>query len=128
MSENEERVKYVNVQLIATIGLICALILSFLLIYDKKLNLENKKKLFDDNEAQELAELQSSLVLFMFLLFLYVNYNQYKISKKYNSKDKNELLIQEIFALVSVISGIVGLIITISNKNKVLTISEIDVL
>lgn len=128
MNENEEKVKYVNIQLIATLGFVGALILSFLIGYDKKLSLENKEKLFNEKEAQKVAEFQSTLVVIISLVYLYVNYNQYKISKKYGDADKDELLIQEIVASVSVIVAMIGLIITMSHKNTNLTISEIEVI
>lgn len=130
MNENKEKAKYVNIQLIATLGFVGALLISFALGYDKKLSLENKERLFSSDEAQKIAEFQSTLVVIISLVFVYVNYNQYKISKKYNDSDKDELLVQEVIATVSLIAAIIGIFITFSHRknNSELSISEIEVL
>lgn len=121
---NNKKICFLNIQLLATIGFIVALLLSYLLSYDKKLSLENKKRLFKPTEAQNLALLQTLLLLVVSLTFLYLNYNQYKLSKLNNSNDQTDFLLQIETSIFAIISAIIGLYIIIKNRNNNLQISE----
>ena len=129
MTITDKKVKLVNLQLIATIGFIIALLISFSLTYDKKQSLENKKRLYKNEEAQNLALFQIILVFLVSILFLYITYKQYEISKTYHEKDENDLLLQTKTATLSVIAAIIGLyIITKNYKNNNLSISQIEII
>ena len=71
--------------------------------------------------------MQTILVFIVALLFLYITYNQYKISKKYNETDKNDLLLQSKTAILSIIAALIELYIVIKNYNQNnLNIAEIE--
>ena len=124
---NEEKIKYINLQLIATTGFIIALGVSFTLSVDKRESLRNGNRLYNDKEAQKIALMQTILVFIVALLFLYITYNQYKISKKYNETDKNDLLLQSKTAILSIIAALIELYIVIKNYNQNnLNIAEIE--
>lgn len=127
MTKTEEKVKYINLQLIATIGFIIALVISFTLSLDKRESLLNNERLYSDKEAQEIALMQMILVFIVSCLFLYITYNQYNISNKYHEKDEADLLLQSKTAILSVIAALIGLYIVIKNyKQNSLQISEIE--
>ena len=48
MTKTDEKVKYINLQLIATIGFIIALVISFTLSLDKRESLLNNERLYSD--------------------------------------------------------------------------------
>lgn len=124
---NNKKSKYIEFQLIATIGFIVALLISYLLSLDKKLSLENKKRLFTNDLAQKLALFQTILVFIVALCFLYTNYNQYKLSLKESPDDTTDLFLQIETSIFAVLSSIIGLYIIFKNyKKKSLTISEIE--
>ncbi len=124
---NEEKIKYINLQLIATTGFIIALVVSFTLSVDKRESLRNGNRLYNDKEAQKIALIQTILVFIVALLFLYITYNQYKISRKYHETDKNDLLLQSKTAILSIIAALIGLYIVIKNYNQNnLNIAEIE--
>lgn len=124
---NEEKIRYINLQLIATTGFIIALVVSFTLSVDKRESLRNGNRLYNDKEAQKIALMQTILVFIVALLFLYITYNQYKISKKYNETDKNDLLLQSKTAILSIIAALIELYIVIKNYNQNnLNIAEIE--
>lgn len=124
---NEEKIKYINLQLIATTGFIIALVVSFTLSVDKRESLRNGNRLYNDKEAQKIALMQTILAFIVALLFLYITYNQYKISKKYNETDKNDLLLQSKTAILSIIAALIELYIVIKNYNQNnLNIAEIE--
>lgn len=121
---NNKKINFLDLQLVATLGFIFALILSFLLSYDKKLSLENKRRLFTKKQAQDLSLLQTLLLLIVSLTFLFLNYNQYKLAKFSNSNDQNDLLLQIETSIFAIISAIIGIYIVIKNRNNNLQISE----
>ena len=124
---NEEKIKYINLQLIATTGFIIALVVSFTLSVDKRESLRNGNRLYNDKEAQKISLMQTILVFIVALLFLYITYNQYKISHKYHETDENDLLLQSKTAILSIIAALIGLYIVIKNYNKNnLNIAEIE--
>ena len=127
MKNNYDEVKFIDIQLIATIGFIIALVLSYLLAYHKKLTITQKKGLFDDKTAQNIELFQGILIFIVAITFLYVNYKQYKIIKNTKKQEANELLLRTDTALLAVISSIVGLYIIYKNyKKSTLTITEIE--
>lgn len=122
---NEQKIKFLNIQLIATIGFIIALSISYFLTLDKKLSLENKERLFSEETAQNLALFQTILVFIIALCFLYINYKQYQISKKVHDSDEQDLLLQIETSIFAIISAIIGLYIIFKNyRNKNLAIAE----
>lgn len=130
MNINNQKIKYLNLQLLANFGFIIALIVSFLLTYDKKLSLEHKRKLFTNDLAQKLVILQSSLVFIISITYLYINYNQYKISKTAQEKEEEETFLFQIeTSIFAIISAIIGLYIVYKSvNNQNLTINETEVL
>ncbi len=115
---NEKRLKYVTIQLFATSGFILALLISFSLAYNKKLSLENKEKIFSDEEAQNLAIFQNILVFIVALSFLYINYKQYEIAKEIHDNEAQDFFLQIETSLFAIISSIIGLFIVFKNYYK----------
>ena len=126
--ENAQKIKFLDLQLIATAGFILALITSFTLSYDKKLSLENKKRLFTDEEAQNLALFQTVLVFIIAVCFLYVNYKQYKISRQTHDSSEQDFLLQIETSIFAIISAIIGLYIVFKNyRKRNITIAESEI-
>lgn len=125
---NKQKIKYIDVQLIATLGFILALFISFTLAYDKKLSLENKNGIFNEKEAQNLALFQTTLVFIIAAIFLYVNYEQYKIAKETNDDEQKDLLLQIETSILAIISALIGLYIVFKNyRKKTLEIAETEI-
>ena len=76
--------RFLGLQMLATIGFIIALLISYLLTYDKKCSLENKKGLFTEKEAQNLALFQTILVFFIAsFIEIFISTNILKLLIKY---------------------------------------------
>lgn len=124
---NLKKDKLLSIHMLAIIGFMLALIISYLLTLDKKLSLENKKRLFSNKEAQNLALFQSILIFVVASTFLYTNYNQYKISKETHDNDEQDLFLQIETSIFAIISAIIGLYIIFKNyRGQTLTISETE--
>lgn len=125
---NFQKIKFLDIQMIATFGFIIALIISFFLSYDKKLSLENKPRLFSDEEAQNLALFQTILVFIIAIIFLYINYKQYNLAKEAHDSDEQDLLLQIETSIFAIISAIIGLYIVFKNyRNRNLAIAETEI-
>ena len=122
---NTKKSKYLSLQLIATIGFILALLTSYLLTLDKKLSIENKKRIFSNNDAQRLALFQTLLVLFVASSFLYINYNQYKLAKEEN-KNETDYLLQIETSILAITGAIIGIYIVVKNYGNNLNIAETE--
>lgn len=124
---NLKKDKLLSIHMLATIGFMLALIISYLLTLDKKLSLENKKRLFSNKEAQNLALFQSILIFVVASTFLYTNFNQYKISKETHDNEEQDLFLQIETSIFAIISAIIGLYIIFKNYlGQTLTISETE--
>ena len=122
---NTKKSKYLSLQLISTIGFILALLTSYLLTLDKKLSIENKKRIFSNNDAQRLALFQTLLVLFVASSFLYINYNQYKLAKEEN-KNETDYLLQIETSILAITGAIIGIYIVAKNYRNNLNIAETE--
>lgn len=122
----KKKIKFINIQMIAIIGFIIALLLSYLLNYDKKMSLQNNKRLFNNNEAQKIALIQVSLVFIISMIFLYINYNQYKISSLEKGSDKTSYELQIKASIFAIISAFIGVYIVLKNYNNNLSIPETE--
>ena len=124
---NKEKIKFLNLQLIATTGFVIALLISFFLTLDKRLSLQNQRRIFNEKEAQNLALFQTILVFIIASCFLYVNYKQYKLAKKVHDTDEEDFLLQIETSIFAIISAIIGLYIIFKNyRNRNLSISETE--
>lgn len=123
---DEKTISLLNLRLILTIGFIIALMISFTLTYNEILSLENKKMVLDEKSSQTFSLLQSTLILTIAILFLYINYNQYIITKKQNKYSK-DLLLQTQASIFALISASIGFYVIIKNyRDKVYAVAETE--
>lgn len=109
------KIKNVNLQLIAILGFVFSIILSFLLVYDEKLKLENKKRIFTDEEYKNLVLFQTILNLVLSFVFLYIVYVQNNNSNQDNNSYNNDSKLQISSSILLVISAIIRLYLVLKN-------------
>ncbi len=117
MKKAEE--KYINIQLITIIFTFISIIFSFILTYNQKLEIQNKKTLFNSTQTFKIAKYNRTLILILSIIFLYVNYKLYKISKKEGENLKPYIL--QIFASVLTLTAAITTlyVIFLSKKGEV---------
>lgn len=113
------KIKNVNLQLIAILGFVFSIILSFLLVYDEKLKLENKKRIFTDEEYKNLVLFQTILNLVLSFVFLYIVYVQNNNSNQDNNSYNNDFNLQISSSVLLVISAIIRLYLVLKNFNNI---------
>ena len=79
---NNRQVSLLNAQLFIAFILAITLFTSFLLTYDEKLKLLNKKRLFTDQNSHYTNLLNRILFLLILIYNLYINYQQYNLEKE----------------------------------------------
>lgn len=113
------KIKNVNLQLMAILGFVFSIILSFLLVYDEKLKLENKKRIFTDEEYKNLVLFQTILNLVLSLVFLYIVYVQNNNSNQDNNSYSNDSNLQISSSILLVISATIRLYLVLKNFNNI---------
>ena len=123
MKDKQEEIDAINIQLIALLISLASVIISIIITYNQKLNLEgintvNPKKIFD------LTIFNRLLILVLSLIFLYVNYKLYKISKK-EGEDLKPYILQLIASILTIIASIIAIyIVSLSTKENIVDIEN----
>ena len=122
MDKKEE--EYINIQIYALIASLAGIIISLLLTYNQKLELQGKKTLFDSKTTFKMAKGNRILFLIIGILFLYVNYKLYEFSKK-EGEDLKPYILQIFASILTFAAAFVTFyVVTLSNKGDVADIEN----
>lgn len=116
--KNEE-IKYINYQLIGLVLTIITTVVALLLTYNQKLSLQKRKKIFKSVQALNITKINRIVILLIGILFLYINYRLYKISKE-EGEDLKSYELQIIASILVVISGIIALYVVSLSSTETL--------
>lgn len=115
----KEETKAINTQLIALVFTLVTAVISILISYNQKLELEGKKTLFSSKETLKLTLFNRKLILLISIVFLYVNYVLFKISKE-EGEDLKPYKLQILASLFIIISGVIALyVVSLSNTENI---------
>ena len=123
MKDKQKEIDVINIQLIALLISLASVIISIIITYNQKLNLEgintvNPKKIFN------LTIFNRLLILILSLIFLYVNYKLYKISKK-EGEDLKPYILQLIASILTIIASIIAIyIVSLSTKENIVDVEN----
>ncbi len=107
IKNRQEEIKILNIQLITSLIVIITIILSILLTYNQKLDIKNKKTIFNKKQTHNISYINRLTILITAIIFLIINYKLYKISKK----EGEDLLVYYLQILASILSSIAALIV-----------------
>lgn len=115
----KEEKNIINIQLIALVFTLITAIISIIITYNQKLELEEKETLFSPKDSLKLTLFNRKLILLLSFVFLFVNYSLFAVSKEEGEQLKPYKL--QIFASILVIvSGIIALyVVNLSNTENV---------
>ena len=120
--KNEE-IKYINYQLIGLGITLFTTVIAILITYNQKLSMENKKKIFNSTQALNITKINRITILIIGILFLYINYRLYQISKQ-QGEDLKSYKLQISASTLTVIASIIALyVVTLSNTE---TLSDVE--
>lgn len=122
--KNKEEIKIVDIQLIAILLTIVSSIISLLLTINQKLELKNLKTLFSTKQTFKITKFNRTLILILGLIFLYVNYRLYQLSKS-QKEDLKPYELQISASILTVIAALIALyVVSLSTKENVADIEN----
>lgn len=107
MQNRQKEIKLLNIQLLTSLTVIITIIISILLTYNQKQDIQNKKTLFTKKQTHNISYINRLTILITSSIFLYINYKLYKISKK----EGEDLLVYHLQITASILSTIAALIV-----------------
>ena len=120
--KNEE-IKYINYQLIGLGITLITTVIAIIITYNQKINMEKKKKLLNSKQALNLTKFNRITILIVSILFLYINYRLYQISKL-EGEDLKSYKLQISASTLTVIASIIALyVVSLSNTE---TLSDVE--
>lgn len=107
MKKNEE-IEAINIQLITLLVVLVSTIISILITYNQKLDMEDKETIFNSKESFNITLFNRILIVVISFVFLYVNIKLYNISKE-EGEDLKSYTLQIIASILAIISGLIAL-------------------
>ena len=115
----KEEIEAINIQLIALVFTVITAIISIIITYNQKLELEEKETLFTPKDSLKITLFNRKLILILSFVFLYVNFVLLKISKE-EGEDLKPYNLQIVASLFIIVSGIIALyVVSLSNTENV---------
>ena len=112
----EKEINTINIQLFTLFISLFSLILSILITYYQKLKLEDKDSI-DPNTLYKITLFNRILILIVSIIFLYVNYTFYVISKD-EGEDLKSYKLQIAASILTVVASLIALyVVSLSTKD-----------
>ena len=116
---NRGSLKAIDIQFYTLFFSLASIVISLILTYNQKLIKEDKKTLLSDKASYNLSLFNRVLILSIALIFLYVNYKDYKTSNNNNQKKKSTLQIDA--SLLTIIAASISLYVVYNSKPEAIT-------
>lgn len=122
--ENNEEIKTLNIQLFALVIVLFSDILAIITTYNQKLDLEGKETLHSPKELYAITLFNRILIVVLSLVFFYVNYKLYEISKD-EGEDLKPYKLQIWASILVIASGLIALyVVRLSNTENIVDIEN----
>lgn len=116
---NKGSLKAIDIQFYTLFFSLTSIVISLILTYNQKLIKEDKKTLLSDKASYNLSLFNRVLILSIALIFLYVNYKDYKTSN--NNKQKKKSTLQIDASLLTIIAASISLYVVYNSKPEAIT-------
>ena len=117
--DNKKEVSIVNIQLYALILTLVTTFISIIITYNQMRELKGKEAIFTGKQIYNITLFNRIFILSIALIFLYVNYNLYEISKK-QGEDLKPYKLQLLASILVIASGLIALyVVSLSNKENI---------
>lgn len=116
---NRGSLKAIDIQFYTLFFSLASIVISLILTYNQKLIKEDKKTLLSDKASYNLSLFNRVLILSIALIFLYVNYKDYKTSN--NNKQKKKSTLQIDASLLTIIAASISLYVVYNSKPEAIT-------
>ena len=122
--DSNEEIKLLDIQIIVSVITIITIIISITLIYNQKLDLQNKDTLFSKSKTQKISLINRITLVVTASIFLYVNYKLKEISES-KGEDTKPYNLQIISSYLTVIASIIVLYV-VANTYNIENVSDVE--
>ena len=120
----KEEIDTINIQLVALVFTVITAIISIIITYNQKLEIEGKQTIFSPKESLKITLFNRKLILVLSFIFLYVNYILFKISKE-EGEDLKSYKLQILASILVIASGIIALyVVSLSTIENVVDVEN----
>ncbi len=117
----DKEIKLLDLQIVLTVIYIVSLVLSIFLTYNDRIKLSDNKNIFSKKQSKNYSIFNRVLVLVLTLSFLFINYENYKITKQKGEKLDNASL-QILASEISTVATIIVLYVVLKSAGEDYTI------
>ena len=117
MNTTEKELKAINEQIVATILFLGTIIVSLSLSIDRRQKILNKKAIYSNEKAQNIAIINRIIVVFIVLIYLQIDKENLDITKE-KQNQTNLANLQIIAELITLIAALIALYITYNSKTE----------
>lgn len=126
MNTTEKELKAVNEQIIATILFLGTIIVSLSLSIDKRQKILNKKAIYSNEKARNIAIINRIIVVFIVLIYLQIDKENLDITKE-KQNQTNLANLQIIAEIITLIAALIALYITYNSKTEDISIENPEI-
>lgn len=126
MSEREiKESQLLSIQLFTLVFSLISILISMIVTYNQKLDVENKEVIFESEKARKISLFNRILIVIIAITFLYVNYKQYILDKDSNNLNdlKNDKL-QVGASIFTIIASLITAYVVYSSTTE--TVADIE--
>lgn len=126
MNTTEKELKAINEQIVATILFLGTIIVSLSLSIDKRQKILNKKAIYSNEKAQNIAIINRIIVVFIVLIYLQIDKENLDITKE-KQNQTNLANLQIIAEIITLIAALIALYITYNSKTEDISIENPEI-
>lgn len=126
MNTTEKELKSINEQIVATILFLGTIIVSLSLSIDKRQEILNKKAIYSNEKARNIAIINRIIVVFIVLIYLQIDKENLDITKE-KQNQTNLANLQIIAEIITLIAALIALYITYNSKTEDISIENPEI-
>lgn len=126
MNTTEKELKAINEQIVANILFLGTIIVSLSLSIDRRQKILNKKAIYSNEKAQNIAIINRIIVVFIVLIYLQIDKENLDITKE-KQNQTNLANLQIIAELITLIAALIALYITYNSKTEDISIENPEI-
>lgn len=126
MNTTEKELKAINEQIVATILFLGTIIVSLSLSIDKRQKILNKKAIYSNEKARNIAIINRIIVVFIVLIYLQIDKENLDITKE-KQNQTNLANLQIIAEIITLIAALIALYITYNSKTEDISIENPEI-
>lgn len=126
MNTTEKELKAINEQIVATILFLGTIIVSLSLSIDRRQKILNKKAIYSNEKARNIAIINRIIVVFIVLIYLQIDKENLDITKE-KQNQTNLANLQIIAEIITLIAALIALYITYNSKTEDISIENPEI-